>query len=810
MMETLLQDLRYGFRMLVKNPGFTLIAVVTMALGIGANAAIFSVVNGVMLRSLPFKEPDRLMFVLETNARFSGPGIAASGLDYRDWKEQSRAFESMGARQPFSVNLTSTDHPERLQGERVTWDYFPTQGVAPVAGRLFSPDEDRPGSSDVILLSEGLWRRRFGGDPNIIGQAVPINGRSATVVGVMPNDYRPNVEFWMPLALNFENADRSMKNIQVIGRLAADVTREEAQAEMSAIAARLAEEYPQLNSGWGAAVIPFHQLIVSNIRPALMLLLAAVGFVLLIACVNVANLLLARAASREKEIAIRIAIGASRWRLIRQVLTESLLISVIGGAIGVLIAMWGTEFLIKLNPQGIPLAGAVTVDASVLGFTLLISILSGILFGLVPALQASKPSLNDTLKDAGRGGSSHSRGRRIRSTLVVLEVAVALVLLAGAGLLIKSFALLQDVNVGFNRERLLTMQVFLPPAQYPRPEDQTAFFNAAVERLSALAGVASVSAVSHLPLAGGGPQFIFSVEGRPLPAPSDAPLAHYRAITPGYFETMGVPLLKGRVFNQGDDQEAQQVVIINQKMADAMWPGEDAINKRLTVGVPLPDDTPEYATVVGVVGDVKFLTLSGETGMQMYQHVSQSPFLPQMFRAMSFVLRTESEPDGTVASARAVIASLDPTLPVSNVKTMDAIVSDSVAPFRFNTFLLGLFAAIAMVLTVVGVYGVMNYSVSQRTQEIGIRMALGAHPRQVRAMVLRQGMALSAAGLAVGLVAGFIVTRWMSSLLFGVSTTDPVIFAAVALTLASVACAACYIPARRATKVDPIVALRHE
>jgi putative ABC transport system permease protein len=810
-METLFQDLRYGMRMLVKNPAFTIVAVITMALGIGANTALFSVVNGVMLKSLPFTEPDRLFFSLETNAKFPSPGVSASSLNYRDWKEQSRSFETLSARQGFTGNLTSSEQPEKIQGEKVTWDYFPTLGVAPLAGRAFTEDEDKPGGTPVILLSKGLWQRRFGGNPAIVGQPIPFNGQSATVIGIMPNDYRPNIEFWVPLAITYQNADRNLHNIQVIGRLAAGVTQEQAQSEMATIAAGLIEQYPDSNAGWGIALVPFKDLVTFNIRPALMLLLGAVGLVLLIACANVANLLLARAASREKEIAIRLALGASRGRLIRQVLTESVLISVIGGAVGVLIALWGTEALVSLNQQGIPRAGEISIDGRVLGFALLVSVLAGMLFGFVPAFQASKPNLNETLKESGKSSSGNARGHLIRSTLVVVQVALAFVLLIGAGLLIKSFSELQQVNVGFNRERLLTMQVSLPPAQYPRDTDVIGFYREATSKLSALAGITSASAISQAPLAGGGPQFVFAVEGRPLPTPSEAPIASYRVVMPDYFQTMNIPLIKGRAFTEADDQNALQTVIVNQNMADLIWPGEDAVGKRVTVGVPLPDEQPDWAVVVGVVGNVKHTAIQGETGMQMYQAVAQSPFLAlNLGRTMTFILRSQIETTSLVAPARSIFAGLNSTLPISNVKTMETIIQDSVAPFRFNMFLLGLIATIAILLTVVGVYGVMNYAVAQRTREIGIRMALGAQPGQVRSLILKQGLVLSVAGLGIGVGASLIFMRFIASLLYGVSTTDPVIFIAVALGLTAVSMTACYVPARKATKVDPLIALRYE
>lgn len=810
-METLFRDLRFGLRMLARNPGFTAVAILTMALGLGANTALFSVVNGVMLKSLPFKEPDRLMFVLETNAKFPAPGVSASSLNYRDWKEQNHSFANLAARQGFAGNLTSSERPEKIQGEKVTWNYFSTLGVAPLVGRSFTQEEDKPGAPTVLLLSQGLWQRRFGGDSAIVGTSIPFNGQTATVVGIMPNDYRPNIEFWTPLAITYQNADRNLHNLQIVGRLAAGVSQTQAQTEMTAIAARLAQQYPEANTGWGAAVVRLQDLVILNIRPALRILLAAVGFLLLIACANVANLLLARAIAREKEIALRLALGASRGRLIRQVLTESVLISLLGGGVGVLIALAGTRALVNLNPQGIPRANEIGVDGQVLGFALLASLASGILFGLIPAWQAANPHLNEKLKESGKSSAGNAPGNRLRSSLAVIQIALAFVLLVGAGLLIKSFSQLQQVNVGFHREHLLTMQISLPPAAYPQGPNILTFYNEALRQLAAMPSVTSVGAISQVPLAGGGPQFIFSVEGRPLPTPADAPIASYRTITPGYFETMGIPILKGRTITAADEQNALQVVVINQNLADRMWPGEDPIGKRLTVGVPLPNEQPEWATVVGVAGNVKHTSLNGETGMQMYHPVAQTPFLTEgMGRTMTFLLRTGSEPATLIEPARKVFATLNATLPVANVKTMDDIIYDSVAPFRFNTFLLGLFAATALLLTLVGVYGVMNYAVTQRTQEIGIRMALGARPGQVRSLILKQGLVLSGIGLMFGVVGCWGVTRLMSSLLFGVNATDPLTLLAVGAGLLAITLLACYLPARKATKIDPLRALKHE
>jgi len=808
-METLAQDLRFGIRMLAKNPGFAVIAVVTMALGIGANTALFSVVNGVLLKSLPFKEPERLVFAFETNAKLPSPTIPASTLNYRDWKEQNHVFESMGARKQIVVSLTGVEQPERLLGEKVTSDYFSTLGVEPIAGRTFFDEEDKPGGAKVALLSYAFWQRRFGGSSDVLGRTIMLNGSPTTVVGIMPNDYRPNIELWLPLAIQYNGADRDLHEIYVIGRLAPGTTRQQAQVEMSAIAARLVEQYPDLNTGWGVSLVPVHDAIVQNIRPALLILFGAVGFVLLIACSNVANLLLARAAAREREIAIRIAMGAGRLRLVRQILTESILVSMVGGALGVLIAMWGTSALISLNPQGIPRANEISVDPRVLAFALAASILSGVLFGFVPALQASKQNLNEVLKEAGKSLMGNARGQRVRNALVVVEVALALILLVGAGLLIRGFSRLQQVDPGFNHQSVLSFQLSLPDANYPKHQQQTAFQKDILARFSALPGVISAASISQAPLDSVGPRYIFWAEGRPLPTPSEAPIASFRVISPDYFQTLKIPLVAGREFTEADNVDSQAVTIVNENFAKNMWPGEDPIGKRMTVGVPLAAEKVEWSTIVGVVGNVKHTALNGESGMQMYQCVYQAEFQSPA-RSMTYLLRTSVNPGSLTEAARSAVASVDSNVPMSNVKTMDQVVYDSVSPFRFNMFLLLLFAAVALALTVIGVYGVMNYAVTQRTREIGIRMALGANPGQVRSLIMRQGLTLSAVGLGIGIAGCFGVTRLLSSLLYGISATDTTTFAAVALLLAVVASVACYIPARRATKVDPLVALRYE
>lgn len=804
-MSIILQDVRYALRLLVKQRGFSAVILITLALGIGANAAIFSVVSGVLLKSLPYKDPSRLLFAWEVNAQLPSPTIPASTLNYRDWKQQNKSFQGMAARRPTTANLETGDRADRILGEQITSDYFSVLGLAPIAGRDFGSQDDAIGADPVVLLSERLWKRSFAANRNIVGQTIKLNGKSTTVVGIMPDDYRPNIEYWTPFIIDYSKADRNLHEAQVVARLAPNATIQSAQAEMDIIAAGLAKEYPDLDGGWSVHLLSMHDSIVLNIKPALLILLGAVALVLLIACANVANLLLARAASREREIAIRMALGAGRLNLIRQILVESLILSLLGGALGAGIAAWGTELLIKLNPQGIPRSAEITTDWKVLGFALAVSIVTGLLFGLFPALHISRPNLQASLKDGGRSNTAGSGVLGLRNALVVAEIALSLVLMVAAGLALKSFSKLQQVDAGFNTRGTLTFQLFLPPAEYPKPANLDQFEKEAKAKLQELPGVESVAAASAVPLATGTAQYIFWPEGHPQPTPSDAPLARYQVVSDGYFGTMGIPLIQGREFNGFDTGESQQVVIVNKQLASSMWPGEDPIGKRLTVGVPLKGEQPDWAKVVGVVGNVRQATLSGDPGMAMYQAFSQGPS-----PAFNFIIRTKGDPSTLAEPARSAIAALNPAMPVSNIKTMEKIVYESVAPFRFNTYLLGLFAGLALVLAAVGVFGVINYSVSQRVQEIGIRMALGATTGDVSMMIVRQALTVSTAGLVIGLGGCFAVTRLMAGILFKVSATDATTMAVVVVLLVLVSLLASYLPARRATRVDPIKALRFE
>jgi len=805
-MLNMMKDVRFALRSLRQRPGFAALIVITMALGIGANTAIFSVISGVLLKSLPYREPDRIMFVLEKNESRSKGLLTMSSLNYRDLRDQSHSFQVMAGRRQFAASLTSGDKPERILGELATSGYFDVLGTTPLLGRGFSPDDEKLGAAPVAVISDGLWKRRFGADPSIIGHSITMDGKTVTIIGVMPADYRPGIEFWAPLMINYEGADRDFHDTAVVGRLAPGVSLAQAQAEMSSIAAHLAEQYPEFNTGWDAIVVPMHDQIVSSIRPALLILLVAVGLVLLIACSNVANLLLARVATREREIAIRIALGAGRPGLARYIMTESLLLSLLGGAAGVLIAAWGTGLLVNLNRKGIPLANEVSIDWRVLSFAIGVSLLSGVIFGLFPSLQMARANLCDSLKESGRSLAGNRQARRLRGGLVVVEVALSLVLLVAAGLSIRSFGKLTRVHAGFDPDDLLSFQLFLPSAQYPNESSQLAFQKQVISRLSEIPGVKSAAAASVVPIASPGPSFIFWAEGHPLPAPHDAPIASYRVVSPGYFATMGIPLLTGREFSDADLKASLQAGVINKEMAERMWPGEDPVGKRFSVGVPLdPKDEVQWITVVGVVGGVKQTSLDAEPGMEMYQPLAQAPF-PNM----SFVVRTSLDPGSIAEPVRGLVASLNSELPVTNLRSMDEILYDSLAPYRFNMLLLAIFGLAALVLSAVGVFGVISYSVSNRVQEIGIRMALGASSGQVGRLIVGEALILT----AIGLVVGFVLSLWsmhlMSGLLFNVGSADGLTTASVAALLAAVALVAAYVPARRAMRVDPMIALRQE
>ncbi|HYY56574.1 MAG TPA: ABC transporter permease [Pyrinomonadaceae bacterium] len=811
-MGTLWQDLRYGLRTLSKTPGFTLAAVLALALGIGANSAIFSVANAVLLKPLPYSEPERLVMIWGDLFKPGLDEIGASAPEFNDYREQGHVFESLACYTEGGFNLSGEGEPERISGAYVSADLFPLLGVGPTLGRTFAVEEDQPGRDQVVVLSHSLWQRRFAADRSIVGKTVGINGKSMTVVGVMPSAFQfpdREVEIWKPLALDAEDRSEQSRGshyLNVIARLKPGVSVEQAQAEIKGIAERIRQQHPdQYDNGFGAKIVSRHEQVVGPIRPVLLILLGTVGFVLLIACANVANLLFARAATREREMAIRTALGAGRWRIVRQLLTESLLLSLAGGAGGLLLALWGVDLLVALAPVDIPRLSEVRLDGRVLGFTLLVSLLTGGLFGLAPALRLSKPDLQESLKDGARGAGEGFRRQRMRNLLVVSEVALSLVLLIGAGLMIRSFLQVQKISPGFNPDRVLTMRLSLPQSKYAEAKQQRAFFEQLTARVSALPGVESVGAVNFLPMSKSGNMWSFAIEGR---GNAVGPNLHFRMISPDYFRTLSIPLDRGRQFTEQDREGAPPVAVINETMARTFFPGEDPLGKRIKLASmtsPFP-----WLAVVGVVGDVKHYGLDEETKPELYVSYLQ-PLLPNFNVSSLFLaVRTTAEPAGLAAAVRREVAVLDKDQPVADIKTMEERLSESVAPRRFNMLLLAIFAALALILAAVGIYGVMSYSVTQRTHEIGVRMALGAQGSDVLRLVVGQGMILALAGVALGLLGAFALTRVMKTLLFNVSASDPLTFAGVAFVLSAVALLACLIPARRATRVDPMEALRYE
>jgi putative ABC transport system permease protein len=817
MFETLLQDIRFSARMLRKRPGFTAAILIVLALGIGGVTAIFSIVNTVLLRPLPYKDSERLVMLWENNPKLQMgfDQIPVSPANLQDWRDQSQVFESVGAFWVSPYAITGGDNPLRVEGARMTASVFPMLGVAPLMGRTFLPEEEQVGNDQVVVLSYGLWQRRFGSDNAILGKTVMLNGQTHTVIGVMPADFQfprrsempaafkffpPQSELWTPMSSTpAQAANRSARSLAAIARLKPTASIEQAQTEMRTIAQRLEQEYPKTNAGFGVSVISAHEQAVGEVRSAFLILLGVVAFVLLIACANVANLLLARAASRGKEIAIRTALGASRSRLIRQLLTESVMLGVIGGALGLLVAIIGLKLLLAFSPANIPRAQEIGIDGVVLGFTFLISVVTGLVFGLVPALRASKLGLHDTLKEGGR--SSASGGRRTRNVLVVSEIALALILLIGAGLLVKSFLRLQQINPGFNLNNILTMEIDRRSLKEATPQQSAAFYQQVIERTKGLPGVTSVAVSTNIPLGGATAGSGFLIENRPPPPAGQEPLADLTTISPDFFQTMGIKLIDGHFFTEHDGAEAPKVAIISKIMADRFWPNESPIGKHIHLGA----ETGVSREIVGVVANVGHSSLTGKPRPEIYL-----PYLQGSASFMYLVAHTTPEPTSLVASVRSQVWAVDKDQPVSNIKTMEQIFSESVAQPSLYALLLSLFAGVALILAGVGIYGVMAYSVTQRTNEIGIRLALGARPGNILKLIIGQGMFVAVIGLVIGLVVAFIVTRLMTSLLYGVSASDPLTFGIVTLILASVAFLACYIPARRAAGVDPMVALRQE
>jgi putative ABC transport system permease protein len=811
-MEILLQDIRYAIRTMAKSRGLTAVAVIALALGIGANTAIFSVINAVMIRPLPFKDPDRLAMVWEHNRNRGRAQNVVNPANYKDWQDQNNVFESMAVLFDARYNLTDVDDPEEIPAQRVTTNFFTLLGVNPALGRAFGPEDEQPGRDAIVVISHGLWKRRFGGDPEVAGKTIKLNGNLFTVVGVMPPDFQFFIkngsltgnqpELWSPIVLQPTDRKRSGRFMTVVARLKPGVTREQAQAEMNSIGNALEQQYPEFNKGWGVNVVPLREQLFGEIRTALWVLVGAVGFVLLIACANVANLLLARAASRHKEMALRTALGAGRFRIVRQLLTESVLLAVVGGVLGLLVAMWGVDLLIALSPRDLPSLRGVGLNYQVLGFTLLVSVVTGLIFGVVPALEASRPNLNEALKEGGKGAGGGTGGHRVRDIFVVAEVALALVLLIGSGLMIKSFLRLQSVNPGFNPQNLLTVRLLLPGSKYGEDRQRVAFFRQALSRIESLPGVRSVGAVNFLPFSGSGAATGFTIEGRPAPAPGEKPVVDSRVCDPNYFQAMGIPLISGRTFSEKEATEVSHVVIINQTLARTYFPDEDPIGRRITIEMT---NEPVPSQIIGVVGDVKHAGLDVEPKATAYW-----PHPELAYSFMTIVARTEGDPLSLASAVQGEVKALDKDQPIADVRTMEQLLMASVARARFSTLLLSIFAGVALLLAAVGIYGVMSYSVTQRTHEIGIRMALGAQRADVMRLVVGRGMMLASIGIGIGLAAALGLTRVMASLLFAVSATDPLTFGTISLVLAGVALAANLVPARRATKVDPMVALRYE
>jgi putative ABC transport system permease protein len=808
--------------MLWKNPGVTIIVIIALALGIGANTAIFSVVNAVLLRPLPYDESERLIFLNEKSPVLDEMSISYP--NFLDWRAQNQTFEKMGVYNRASYNLTSAGEAERIVTGQVSADLFSVLRVNPLHGRVFTNEEDKPGGTPVVVLSYGLWQRRFGGQTSVLDQPIALNGKSYTVIGIMPESYAypSRVEMWVPVGQLSDQPSWQQRGnhpgLYGVARLKPGATFEQSEADMNNVGANLEKQYPDSNTATRPRLRPLLEIFVADARRALWVIFGAVGFVLLIACANIANLLLARATARKKEMAIRTAVGASRWRIVRQLLTESVLLSLIGGAIGLLLARWGVQLILWVSPNAIPRSREIGLDWTVLAFTVGISFFTGILFGLIPAIQAGDVDVHETLKESGRGTS----GRQwLRSSLVVVEVATTLVLLIAAGLMIRSFYLLQKVNPGFSHEQLTSFSVSLPQKKYANEEARQSFYNRLLENIRALPGVESTAAASGLPLGNNGWQTSFVIDGQPPPPREQTPLMEACLVTPDYFKAMNIPVLRGRVFSDRDDRshlagkdlsklnENQRSIagvnkiVIDEDFAKRYWPNEDAVGKRVKLGTA--PDAP-VLEVLGVVGRVKMESLNQNSDrVQGYFAFNQ---VPQ--GGMTVIIKGASDPNQLISSVRGVVKAIDPDQPIYSPRTMDEIRAESVAPERLNLTLLSLFAGIALVLAIVGIYGVMSYSVTQRTHEIGIRMAIGARPVDVFKMILGNGMKLALIGVVLGLGGAFILTRFMETMLFGVAPTDAMTFAGISVLLIAVALLACYLPGRRATKVEPTISLRYE
>lgn len=808
-METILSDVRIALRGIAKRPGFNLVIILTLALGIGANTAIFSVVHAVLLSALPYPQADQLVSLSSKVELKNLTQQPVSYLNARDWIRQNQGFAQMAALRSENQNLTDGTEPLRVNTVRASANILTLLGVQPALGRDFRRDEEQPGHETVALLSHDLWQRRYSGDPGILGQKIPLNGKTYTVVGVLPAWLKqPGVtlpslpptgaDVWIPLVPNNFELDRSLHNLRVIGRLKPGVALAQAREEMNTIAARLEQEYPAINANIGSEAIPLHEQVVGKVSQALWMLTAAVGLVLLIACVNVANLLLARAASRQTEIAIRTALGATRGRLIAQMLAESVVLSLAGGVCGVLLATWGVPLLTKMS--AVPRADEIGIRLPVLLFALLISLLTALAFGLLPALKTSRSDLVRALKDGRKGGAGVAH-RRWLNALVISEIALAMVLLIGAGLLLRSFHALSQSDPGFRTEGVLTVGVPLPDSSYPDQVRQLQFFERAFASLNSVPGVQSSAAIFGLPILGFATA-TFTTQGNPVPAGQE-PVADFRTISPDYFRVMGMPLRQGREFSTHDTAETTDVIIVNEELARRQWPGESALGKRLQISA----ETTRWREVVGIVGNARLTNLETPIDPAIYVPQTQNSW-PNALRLSSFVVKTPGDPQPIAPAVRSALRALDPSLPVAQVRTMENIVSESLAQRRFNLALLLLFAIVAGALAIIGIYGVMSYGVAQRKQELGVRLALGAQRSEITRMIVLEGSTLALTGIGLGLVAAFAATRLMAGLLAGISATDPVAFFSIAAGLSTVAMLASYLPARQAAKVDPMIALR--
>src|SRR5579862_3150676 len=807
-MQFFWQDLRYGARSLFKNPGFCAVAVLALALGIGPNTAIFTMVNAVLLKPLPIPEPNRVVMIWGTMLKSGFDQLPVSAADFLDWKRQSHSFETMSAAfaiPEYGLNISGIGDPERVPAALASQEFLPALGITPLAGRNFLPDEDRPGGPPAVLISNALWQRRFSSDPSAVGRTLTVDGIPRTIVGVVPHQLGEMVpaDLWLPTAINPNNPPRHNHNSGVVARLKPGVTLAQARAEMTVIARRLEAAYPATNDGCGITMFPMAEMFTGRIRPVLLILLGAVGLLLLIACANLANLLLARAATREREIAIRGALGAGRRRIVRQLLTESLLLALAGGALGLFLAVWSVRLLRGIVPEMFPMLRHMGVDLPVLAFTLGISLLTGMLFGLVPAWRSSRTDINTTLKEAAGRSESAGGSQRIRGFLLASEVALAVLLSVSAGLLLRSFARVVAVNPNVRTADVLTMNLSLPEAKYDTPVKRANFYKNLTERLETLPGVRSAGAVQFLPLRVSLLSFrvgvnSFEIEGRPPLNQSQQPQADYRTATPGYFNTMGIALRQGRLFDQHDGLDARRVVIVNDAMVRKHFPHENPLGRHIIMSRPME--------IVGVVADAKLYGLDAPVEPAVYVPHMQQPYVS----AMAVAVHTAGDPMALTAAVRREIQKLDPELPVSNVRTMEQVLSNSLTLRRVSMLMLTVFACLALTLATVGIYGLTTYSVSRRTHEIGLRVALGASQSQILRMVVGRGLLTSLIGAAVGLAAAFQLTRALSGMLYGVTATDSIVFAGVPLLLIAVSAIASFLPARKATQIDPLIALRYE